>query len=375
MIPLNEPLLDGNERAYLNECIDTGWISSEGPFVRRFEAGFAEQLGQRHGVAVCNGTAALEAALYGLGVGPGDEVIMPSFTIISCAVACLRLGATPVLVDIDPETWTMDVTQVSQKVTERTRTLMAVHMYGHPVDMDPLMAIARERGIRVLEDAAEVHGARYYSEANGAWQQCGAIGDVSSWSFYANKILTTGEGGMVVTDCDEIAQRARGYRNLCFGTDERFRHEDIGCNFRMTNLQAAVGLAQLEQMERFVDIKRRRGEYYRERFAGVPQVRFQPEKPYARSVYWMYSIEIDPGSGFDADMVRRGLAARKIGSRPFFRGLHAQPALQDRGLFHGESYPRTDFAYRQGLYLPSGLTLTEQQIDTVVDAVKEILSA
>ncbi len=374
MIPVNEPILDGNEKKYLSECIDSGWISSEGPFVGKFEEAFAAFIGVRHGVAVANGTAALETALYALGVGADDEVIMPSFTIISCATACLRLRAKPVLVDIDPLTWTMDVSQIEAKVTPRTKVIMPVHIYGHPVAMDEIFRIADKYGLKILEDAAEVHGAEYFSVLKGGqWLKCGAMGDIAATSFYANKIITTGEGGMVLTRDELLAKRARDYRNLCFVPGQRFHHEDIGYNFRITNLQAAVGLAQVEQITRFIDIKRRNGAYYAERLAPFKELRFMPVCSWARSVYWMYAVELDPAFGEDASGVMARLKQHGVATRPFFKGLHTQPALHDRGLFHKEQYPRTDQAYRFGFYLPSGLTLTSPVIDRIVDALKESL--
>ncbi|MDH4226854.1 MAG: DegT/DnrJ/EryC1/StrS family aminotransferase [Deltaproteobacteria bacterium] len=361
MIPVNEPLLDGNEVKYLEECIRTGWISSEGPFVKKFEEMFASFVGVKHGVAVCNGTAALEAALYGAGVGEGDEVIMPSFTIISCAIAAIRLGAKPVLVDIEPDTWCMDVMQTEAKITAKTKAIMPVHIYGHPVDMDPLTGLAKKHGLVIIEDAAEVHGAEYKGK------RCGSIGDVAAFSFYANKIVTTGEGGMVVTNDASIAEKARSYRNLCFRPEKRFYHTELGYNFRMTNLQAAVGVAQTERIEEFIAIKRRLGAYYRERLAAIPGVRFQVEKPWAKSVYWMYAVELDESTRLLAEDVMGKLKKENIGTRPFFMGLHEQPVFHGMGLFEGERYPVTERAYRQGFYLPSGLTLTDEKVDIVCD--------
>ncbi len=374
MIPVNEPLLNGREKELLAQCIDTGWISSDGPFVKEFEEKFSRYIGVQHGVAVCNGTAALEAALYGIDIKKGDEVIMPSFTIISCAIAALRLGAKPVLVDIDPETWNMDVSQIESKLTSKTKAIMPVHIYGHPVDMDPVFELAKTYDLKVVEDAAEVHGAEYFSKMCGnKWLKCGSMGDAAAFSFYANKIITTGEGGMVLTDDDVTAKRAASYRNLCFKPEKRFYHTELGYNFRMTNLQAAIGVAQLERVDEFISIKRSLGEYYRKRLSTIPGVRFQVEKPYARSVYWMYSVELNESSCVDAVTMMTGLRDRGIGTRQFFMGLHAQPVLREMGLFRGEKYLNTDRAYKQGLYLPSGLTLTEQQIDVVCDAVEEIM--
>lgn len=374
MIPVSEPLLDGNEKRYLAECIDSGWISSEGPFVAKFEAAFAARLGRAHGVAVCNGTAALEAALYGLGVGEGDEVIMPSFTIISCAVAAMRLGARPVLVDIDPETWCMDVAQVEARLTSRTKIVMPVHIFGHAVDMDPLLRLREKHGFKILEDAAEVHGAEYFSQQlGGRWVKCGAMGDAAATSFYANKIVTTGEGGMVLADDAAVAERARSYRNLCFRPERRFYHTEIGYNFRMTNLQAAVGLAQVERLDEFLAIKTRIGASYRSALATIPGIRFMPVRSWAKSVYWVYAVELDPQLGLDAVTVMERLRAKGIGTRPFFMGLHQQPALRERGLFGGENYPHTDKAHRLGFYLPSGLTMTEALVGQVADALRASL--
>lgn len=374
-IPVNKPLLDGNIKKYLCECIEAGWISSEGPFVKQFEKVFSEFVGVRHGAAVCNGTAALETALYALGVQPGAEVVMPSFTIISCAIACIRLGAIPIFVDIDPYTWTMDVKQLESKITERTKVIMPVHIYGHPVEMDEVFRLKEKFGIAILEDFAEAHGAEYYSEYfNGKWLSCGSMGDASATSFYANKIITTGEGGMVLTSNEQIDKRAKSYRNLCFKPEMRFYHDELGYNFRMTNLQAAVGVAQLELIEQLLEKKRRIGSYYRQRLSGIKSIRYQIEKPWAHSVYWMYCIEILPDVGITAESLRQKLRLRGVGTRPFFMGLHRQPALQKLNLASNpEAYPNSDHAFKYGLYLPSGTALTEREVDIVCSNISEIL--
>jgi len=374
MIPINELSFTGNEAKYLKECIASGWISSEGPFVRRFEEGFASFLGLRHGIAVCNGTAALETALFALGVKAGDEVIMPSFTIISCAIACLRLGAKPVLVDIEPDTCTMDVAQIMAKITPKTKVIMPVHIYGQPVDMDEILKLARDHKLKVLEDIAEAQGTQYRSQrSDGKWIKCGAIGDIAVTSFYANKLVTCGEGGMVLTDNKEYEHRARAYRNLCFGTKERFHHTDLGYNFRMTNMQAAVGVARLEQVRKLIEIKRGLAEYYKESLSGIKEIRFITGKSYAKPVYWVFAIQLNSESGIDAKELMKRLEKYKIGTRPFFKGIHAQPALTRLGLFKAENYPKTDLAYRYGLYLPSGLALKKKQVDKVVRSLKAAL--
>lgn len=371
MIPINEFSLSGNEAKYLKECVETEWISSEGPFVRRFEKDFASFVGVKHGIAVCNGTAALETALFTLGVKPGDEVIMPSFTIISCAIACIRLGAKPVLVDIEPDTCTIDVSQIKKKITPKTKVIMPVHIYGHPVNMDTIVKLSHDHRIKILEDNAEGQGALYYSKyAGGKWLRCGAIGDISVSSFYANKIITTGEGGMVLTNNKEYAARAYSYRNLYFGEKERFNHTALGYNFRMTNLQAAVGVARLEQVKDFIERKRALARYYKSRLSDFKQIRFMTEKPYAKSVYWVYAIRLKPEYGMESKELMKRLKKYGIETRPFFKGMHVQPALIDIGLFKGEEYPNTDFAYKYGFYLPSGLALNEKQIDKITKALK-----
>lgn len=367
MLPVNRPLLNGREKELLIECIETGWISSDGPFLSEFESKFSSYLGVDFGIAVCNGTAALETALFAVGIGKGDEIIMPSFTIISCALVAVRLGGIPVLVDVEPETWNMDISQIESRITPRTKAIMAVHIYGHPVDMDPLLDIARRYNLIVIEDAAEAHGAEYKG------RKCGSIGSIGCFSFYANKIITTGEGGMVVTSNAEMAARARSYRNLCFQPKRRFLHDELGHNYRMTNLQAALGVAQMERIEEFVQIKRKLGSYYCERLRLIKGIKCQIEKPWAKSVYWMYCIELDWAFGLGADQMIVALDEKGIDSRPFFLGLHEQPALNKLGLFKEEHYPVTERIARQGLYLPSSLTLTEREIDQVISALTLII--
>ena len=263
MIPVNAPLLDGNEKQYLAECIDSGWVSSEGPFVSRFEQEFAESVGRAHGVAVCNGSAALELAVKALEIGPGDEVILPTFTIISCAAAVVRAGATPVVVDADPWTWNMVTEEVEARITPRTKAIMMVHIYGLPVDVDAILDLASRFGLVVIEDAAEAHGQCYRG------RPCGSFGDLSVFSFYPNKLVTTGEGGMVVVNDQRLTDRCRSLRDLCFVADRRFVHEELGWNFRMSNLQAALGVAQLERLDEFVNRKRRMGRMYNQLLGDV----------------------------------------------------------------------------------------------------------
>jgi perosamine synthetase len=368
MIPVNEPLLDGNEQKYLNQCIATGWISSEGPFVKQFEEQFAARVGRKHGIAVCNGSMALEVAVAALNIGPGDQVILPTFTIISCAAAIVRAGAIPVVVDCDPVTWNMDVGQVADRITPRTRAIMAVHIYGLPVDMDPLLALAQKHGLRVIEDAAEMHGQTYRG------RPCGSFGDLSVFSFYPNKHVTTGEGGMILTDDDGLAERCRSLRNLCFQPGRRFVHEELGWNLRMSNLQAALGVAQLERLDEFVARKRRMGRSYTALLADLPGLQLPlPATEYAENIYWVYGIVLDDAVPFDAEEAMRRLHQAGVGTRPFFWPMHEQPVFRKMGLFRDERHPVAERLARRGFYLPSGLALTETQIEQVAQAVKECL--
>jgi perosamine synthetase len=327
-------------------------------------------------VAVSNGTVALEMAVACLDLQPGDEVILPTFTIISCAQAVTRWGGVPVLIDSDPRTWCMDVAQVEAKITPRTRAIMPVHIYGHPVEMDPLLALAERHGLTIIEDAAEVHGAEYLSKrenAVGQWRRCGGFGEMSTFSFYANKIITTGEGGMVLTDSPELAERLRGHRNLHFRPERRFYHTELGNNFRLTNLQAAIGVAQIERIEEFLAHKRWMGQQYTERLRGVPGLQLPTEEAWARHVYWMVGVVLDEGTGMDAATFARRLGDLGVQTRPFFLGMHEQPVFHRMGLFQGEQYPVAERIARQGLYLPSGMALTEAQLERVCEAVYEVL--
>lgn len=369
LVPVNEPLLDGNEKKYLAECIDTGWISSEGPFVTRFESEFAAIAGRRHGIAVCNGTAAIDAAVEALGIGPGDEVIMPAFTIVSCIAQIVRCGARAVLVDSEPQTWNMDVAQIEAKITVRTRAIMVVHIYGLPVDLDPVLAVARRHGLKVLEDAAEMHGQMYRG------RPCGSFGEISTFSFYPNKHVTTGEGGMIVTDDETLAETCRSLRNLCFEPRRRFVHERLGWNLRMTNLQAAVGVAQLERLPAFVIRKRAMGARYRELLGDLPGVQLPLTRTeYAENIYWVFGLVLDDDHPLDAPAAMRRLADLGIGCRPFFCPMHEQPFLRRLGWFAGERHPVAERLYRRGFYIPSGVALTDAQIERAADAVRSVLS-
>lgn len=368
MILVNEPLLDGNEKKYLNECIDTGWISSEGPFIKRFEDSFAGVVHRKHAIAVCNGSMALDAAVAALSLEPGTEVILPSFTIISCAAAIVRSGLVPVAVDADATTFNIDVSLIEAAITSRTRAIMVVHIYGLPCDMDPILDIARRYGLKVIEDAAEMHGQTYRGKP------CGSFGDISIFSFYPNKHITTGEGGMIVTDSDELAARSRELRNLCFIPPRRFIHEELGYNMRMTNLQAALGVAQLERLPDFVERKRAMGRLYNKLLQDMPDVELPLARTdYAESIYWVYGIVLNESIGFDAEEAMKRLGAAGIGTRPFFWPMHEQPVLRRMGFMENAYCPVSERIARRGFYIPSGLALTEQQIRASARIVREVI--
>jgi perosamine synthetase len=367
-IPVNTFSLEGHERQYLQDCIDSGWISSEGPFVEKFETQFAACVGRKYGIAVSSGSAALDVAVSALKIGPEDEVILSTFTIISCAAAIVRSGAMPVLVDCDPQTWNMDVRHIEAKITSKTKAIMVVHIYGLPVDLEPLLALVRKYKLLLIEDAAEMHGQTY----NGV--PCGSFGDVSIFSFYANKHITTGEGGMLVTDDSQLAERCRSLRNLCFEPNQRFVHRELGWNYRMTNLQAALGVAQLERLDKFVTRRRWIGAHYRELLVGQAGLQLPlPKTSYAENLYWVFGIVLEKVLDFDAKAFICRLAEHKIGARPFFWPMHEQPVFKDMGLFKDETYPVSENIARRGLYLPGGTGLTDMQIEYVAQVVSNVL--
>ncbi len=369
MIPACEPLVTQREVDLVMDCLRSGWVSSAGRYIEEFEKGWAAYCGMRHGVAVSNGTAALQVAVQLLDLQPGDEVILPAFTIISCAQAITRCGGIPVLVDSDPLTWQMDVRQVEAKITPRTRAIMAVHIYGHPADMDPLIDLAAQHRLTIIEDAAEAHGAEYKG------RKCGGLGDISVFSFYANKLITTGEGGMVLTRSYELADKARSQRNLCFQKSRRFLHDAIGDNLRLTNLQAALGVGQMERIEQIVERKRAIARAYSERLGSVAGIALPVEELWARNVYWVYGFVLNESTGINAAELAQRLSERGVETRPFFLGMHEQPVFRRMGLFDNEKYPVAEWLARQGLYLPTGLGITRAEIDHVSAAVQEALDA
>jgi perosamine synthetase len=367
-IPVNIPAIEGNELKYVSDAIESGWISSEGAYVKKIEDDFSSIVNRQFGIAVTNGTAALDAAIAALGIGAGDEVILPAFTIISCVGQIVRSGAIPVLVDSDLSTLNMDVDQIESKITSRTKAIMVVHMYGLPVDIDPILSLASRYNLRVIEDAAEMIGQTYKG------RPCGSFGDISTFSFYANKHITTGEGGMIVVNDSALAEDCRSLRNLCFKANTRFVHDRLGWNLRMTNVQAAIGVAQIEQLEKFIKRKRKMGRLYAKLLEDIPNIQLpMVQTDYAENIYWVFGIVLGSKHKLNAAMAIKKLGQRGIGCRPFFCPMHQQPVLTDMGLFSGESYPVAESLYDRGFYIPSGLGLTVSEIHQVAKIVREIL--
>jgi perosamine synthetase len=353
-----EPLLGDKELAYVTDCLKSGWVSSLGKYVRDFEDRFAGYCDARYGVAAFNGTVALHLLAATLNLGPGDEVIMPSLTYVATANAIRYTGATPVFVDSERETWNIDPTTVEAAITPRTKAIIAVHLYGHPADMDPLQAIANRHGLWLLEDAAEAHGARYKG------RRVGSLSDAAIFSFYGNKIITTGEGGIIVTNNQAWAERAFFLENQGRYPENPYWHPELAYNYRMTNIQAAIGLAQLERIDELLAIRCRNAVHYNRRLAQIPGLTLPPQMPWAENVFWMYSVIVEDAFGLARDELRTQLRERGIETRPFFYPVHTLPMYQT-----GQSLPVAEDLSRRGLNLPSGATLTAEQVDYICDAI------
>ncbi|HEX9902352.1 MAG TPA: aminotransferase class I/II-fold pyridoxal phosphate-dependent enzyme [Acidobacteriota bacterium] len=388
MIPVNEPQLAANTLAYVADCIKTGWISSAGSYIRRFEESFAAFVGVKQAITTTSGTTALHLALAGLGIGPGQEVLVPDLTMIAVPYAVLYTGARAALLDVEPETYNLDPDSMRSFIRKHCRldagrkalvdkrtglivkAVIPVHLYGHPCRMDEILALARENNLLVIEDAAEAHGGFYLSPDRGKPRQAGSMGEAGCFSFYANKIITTGEGGMVVTDSEETALRCRRLKDLAHSPERRFLHTELAYNYRMTNVQAAIGLAQLEEVERFIDLKQKMAQAYGQRLSAVKGLTLPRQMPWARSVYWMYAVLVEKDFGMSREQLMTGLLARGVDTRTFFIPVHEQPVFQNEAAAAGESFPVSTELSRKGFYLPSGLALTLDQIDNVCRAVE-----
>ena len=366
LVSVSEPLLNGNEKKYLLSCLKTNSISSSGNFVKKFENKFASYVDRRHGIAVSSGTAALQVAVDALKLKKGDEVILPAFTIISCILPLVRTGIVPILIDSDLKTWNMDVLSIKKKITKKTKAIIVPHIYGLPVEMSPIIRIAKKFKLKIIEDAAEVLGLEYNKK------KCGSFGDISIFSFYANKHITTGEGGMIVTNNDKIAEDCRGLRNICFNEKRRFSHDQPGWNFRMTNFQAAIGLAQLEDINKKVKKKRSIGNFYNQKFKDCRNIILPlAETSYAKNIYWVYGIIIK--KKINLKKITDKLLKKGIETRPFFWPLNKQPILNKLGYFKNLKMPKAEYLADRGFYIPSGLSLTKIQQQPVVEVFKKVI--
>ena len=367
-VPVNTPLIDENDIEAVSQALRDGWISGEGPVVASFESAFASFCDRKYGISVTNGTAAIELVIHALGLGVGDEVIVPSFAIISCVTQILRSGATPVFAESDPFTWNMNVGLVEQLITPRTKAIMAVHTYGLPVDMDALLKIASRNNLTIIEDAAESHGLKYKGK------RCGSFGLVSTFSFYANKHLTTGEGGMVVTDDELLEKRIRYFRNLTFEPERRFVHEELGWNLRMSSLQCALGTSQLSRIEQILESRRRLGSIYQEAFGDLKDVQLPLSKTeFSTNDYWVFGFVLQGRLGLTRTEIQAKLAEVGIGTRPFFSPLHSQPVLKHFGLELQVGLPVAEYLGANGFYIPNGLGMSNDDVEYVIDQVQKVL--
>ncbi len=364
-IPVAAPVLLGNEKQYVMDCLESNWISSNGQYIQRFEAAFAEFCDVKYALSCCNGTVALHLALLALGVGPGDEVIVPTLTFVATANAVTYCGAWPVFVDSEPETWNIDPALIEEKITSRTKGIIVVHLYGHPVDMDPVVAIARKHGLFVIEDAAEAHGAQYKG------RRVGSFGEIATFSFYGNKILTSGEGGMVVTNDDVLATKVRQLKGQGMDPKRRYWFPIIGYNYRMTNVAAAIGLAQLEKADWHISQRRRTIKWYREFLSDCTEIILPVEKPWAYNVYWMISIVLKESFPLHRDDVMSKLSEMGVETRPFFYPMHTLPMYHE--LAKGQDFPLADYLAARGLNLPSSAALGKQDVHYVCRQLMEIL--
>ena len=360
-----EPTLHGNESKYVNDCLDTGWISSHGEYINKFEKLFSEKCGAKYSVACSSGSTATHLAAYILNLSEGDEVIMPTFTMVATANSVRLTGAKPIFIDMDKRTWNMDVSKIEEKITKNTKAIMPVHVYGHPCEMDEILSIAKKYNLYVIEDAAEAHGAEYKN------RKIGTIGDITIFSFFANKNITTGEGGMLVTNNEEVYEMAKKIRNQAFSEKRHFWHKHLGFNYRMTNLQAAIGLAQTERFDTLINNRIKNAKIYNALLKDIDGITLPPETLGIKNVYWMYSITIEKKFGLSTMQLREHLAKNGIETRSFFIPLHLQPIYYESS-FEGK-FPVSEDVFPRGFYLPSSAHLTEDEIQYVAGKIKSAI--
>lgn len=372
MIPVSEPIIAPNAKKYLSEVLDSAWVSSLGPYVERFERKFAKFVGTKYAVATSSGTAAIHLSLAALNIGPGDEVIVPSLTMIAAALPIVYTCAKPVLVDVDPNTFCVDVKQIEKKINKKTKAIIVVHLNGNPADMAPLLKLAKKHHLAVIEDAAEAHGAEY-KMPNGKWEKTGSIGNAGCFSFYGNKIITAGEGGMITTNDKKLADRARSLRNLARTPGKHFLHKEIAFAYRMSALQAALGLAELEEVKSFLARKKEITDMYNNLLSDIESLELPQSKPGIKSVNWQYSFILKKNSKLNRDSLAKFLEKNGIETRNFVIPLHLQPAFLKIGYFKNETYPISELLSEQGLSIPSGLAIKDSEIKTVARLLRESL--
>ena len=369
-IPVNIPKLYSSEKTNVINCVRTNWISSEGKFVKEFEKKFSQYNSRKFGVAVSSGTAALEVAIKSLNLKKNSEVIIPSFSIIATALCVVKCGLKPILVDCSLSTWNMDPEKVIKKISKKTSAIIITHIYGLPVDLQKIINVAKKKNIKVIEDAAEVIGLKYKN------RMCGSFGDVSTFSFYANKHITTGEGGMIVTNKKDIYEKCKSLRNLSFSKSyfDRYNHDDIGWNYRMTNMQAALGCGQLKSINKIVKRKREIGNLYYKNLKRNKHLLFQENKnSYSKNIYWVFGVLLKKNSRSKRDFLMRALLKNKIDTRPFFLSMNKQKVFKKMKIFSKSKMPNSEYLSNNGFYLPSGLGISNNEIRYVCATLNQLL--
>ena len=367
-IPVSKPLILREDVNSVQSTLRKGWISSEGPEVIKFEKNFSKLINRKFSISVSNGTAALEIAIKALGIKKGDEVIIPNFTIISNALAVIKQNAKPVLVDCDLNNWNMKISEIQKKITKKTKAIIATHIYSFPLDMEKIIKICNKNKIFLIEDAAEVIGQKYKNK------MCGSFGDISTFSFYANKQITTGEGGMIVTNNKKISERCKSLRNLCFGKENRFNHDDLGWNYRLSNIQAALGLSQLKRIKTIVKKKELIGKKYYLNLKDNPNIQIlKPSCSFAKNIYWVVGIVIkNKKNKINSKQLSKKLIRYGIQTRPFFWPMHNQKIFKKLGLFKKQKYPNSNYLSKYGLYLPSSLDIKNKDINFITNKINKI---
>lgn len=366
-LPLAIPDLSGNEEKYLNSCLTSSWISSKGIYIDRFEKKFAEFTGTKYAISTSNGTTALHLVLSALGCGPGDEVIVPDLTFVATANTVAYTGAKPVLADVERDSWSINIGEIRRKISGRTRGIIAVHLYGNPAEMEEILQIAGEHNLWVIEDAAEAHGAGI--KIAGRWKKVGSIGIAGIFSFYGNKIITCGEGGMVTTGNRDLAEKMKILRDHGQDPLKRYYHPVIGYNYRLTNMQAAIGLAQLERINHFLKAKEKIAAGYRQKLERVKGLKFQEQNPGKKSVCWLFSMTIEPPYKLTRDQLMAVFEKNAVECRPFFHPLHTMPPYHEK-----KAYKEAEFLAGHGINLPSFVTITDSQIERVTEIIKHYAS-